>query len=269
MDYFITSDNTKIYYKSSGKDVPIVFIHGFTATHDVFRISENILSRRYKIISYDLRGHGLSNEMKMDISLERLSLDLKELVDYLNLDKINLVGWSLGGSIVLEYIKQFGTAKLSKICLIDMGPKVINDSDWKLGLYHGEYAIENAYEDMELIRSDWIKFSSNFIKTMAPYLNESDLNIALSKVKDNSPDSMYSIWKSLIHKDYRNMLSIIDIPTLLLFGRNSTLYSVETGRYMEKSINSTSFEVFEDCTHLLVLENPIKFNRVLDEFISK
>lgn len=269
MDYFTTSDNTKIYYKSSGKGQPIVFIHGFTATHDVFRIQEKVLSRKYKIITYDLRGHGLSNEINLEINLERLALDLKELLDYLNVDKINLVGWSLGGSIVLEYIKQFTTAKLSTICLVDMSPKAINDADWKLGLYQGNYSIEEANKDLKMIHSDWINFSSKFINAMAPHLNESNLKMALSKSRDNSSDAMYSIWKSLIHKDYRSILSIIDKPTLILIGKNSTLYSIETGLYIEKNISSSSYEVFENCTHLLVLENPIKFNRVLDDFISK
>ena len=268
MEYFIASDNTKIYYKSSGKGNPIIFVHGFAATYDVFRIPGKVLGKSYNTISYDLRGHGLSNEEDKEVNLERLALDLKELIDYLELNSVKLVGWSLGGSIILEYIKQFKTSKLSKVCLIDISPKIVNDKEWKLGLYHGNYSIEDSIKDLDLIKKDWLRFSNDFIKTMSLNLNESSLDIALLKIRDNSPLVMASIWASLIQKDYRNILSTIDIPTLIIFGEESTLYSREAGKYMNENIIDSKFEVFEGCTHLLVLENPIKLNRVLDSFFK-
>jgi len=53
-----------------------------------------------------------------------------------------------------------------------------------------------------------------------------------------------------------------------MFGGNSTFYSIETAEYLRDNIKNSELITFEDCTHLLVLENPVKFNRVLEEFIS-
>lgn len=267
MEHMVTSDNIKIYYNIKGEGIPIIFIHGFSEDHTCFRIQERVLSKQYKIITYDLRGHGQSNSGNRGLNLKRFALDLKELIDCLQLDQVNLVAWSMGASIIFEYIKSFGLEKLSKICIVDKGPKMINDSNWKLGLYHGKYTREDAEKDLNLIEDNWMGFGERFIKTMAPYFNENQMEIAREKLKKNSPNVMYSMWKSMIEKDYRNVLDKISIPTLIIFAEKSTLYSIELGEYLRDNIRDSKLIVFEDCTHLLVLENPIKFNRVIEEFI--
>lgn len=267
MDFFITKDKAKIYYEVKGEGKPIVFIHGFTEDHNSFRIQQRVLSKKYKIITYDLRGHGISDRVNYGLNLERFTLDLRELIDYLELEDVVLVGWSMGVSIIFEYINIFGLEKISKICIIDKSPKVINDNNWNLGLYHGRYTKEDALKDLELIKNNWVVFADKFVNTMAPYFNEKQYKIAMEKMKSNSPHVMYSIWESMIEKDYRTILDRITVPTLILFGEKSTLYSVEVGEYLNQKIISSKLEIFEDCTHLLVLENPIRLNRVLEEFI--
>ncbi len=268
MGSFITSDNVNIYFESKGEGIPIIFIHGFTEDHNSFRIQQRALSKKYKIISYDLRGHGISDKVEYGLNMERFALDLRELIDYLELEEVVLVGWSMGASIIFEYINKFGVQKISKICIVDKGPKVINDNNWSLGLYHGKYNIEDALKDLFLIKNNWMEFAEKFIKNMAPYFSEKQFNISMDKMKNNSPHIMYSMWESMIEKDYRDVLSKIDIPTLIIFGGKSTFYSIDTGKYLKENIKDSQLIIFEDCTHLLVLENPIRFNRVLDEFIN-
>lgn len=267
MKYMTTSDNIKIHYKVKGEGVPIIFIHGFSENHGAFRIQEKVFSRNHKVITYDLRGHGISDRTDKGLNIERFALDLKELINYLELEKVILVGWSMGGSIIFEYINNYGQENLYKICIIDKSPKTINDDTWKLGLYHGKYTLEDGIRDLELIKNNWMEFAEKFIRTMAPYLNESQFKISMEKMKSNSPHVMYSIWESMINKDHRNILGKITIPTLILFGEKSTLYSIEVGEYLRDNIRNSKLILFKDCTHLLVLENPIKFNKILQEFI--
>lgn len=268
MSNLITKDNVNIYYEIKGDGLPIVFIHGFTEDHNSFRIQQKVLSKKYKVISYDLRGHGISDRVDYGLNLERFALDLRELIDYLGLENIILVGWSMGASVIFEYINIFGIEKLSKICIIDKSPKTINDKTWNLGLYHGRYTIEDALRDLGVIKNNWMEFVQIFINTMAPYFTEKQMEIAMDKMESNSPHVMHSMWKSLIEKDYRFALDKISIPTLIVFGEKSTLYSIEVGEYLHQKIGNSKLEIFKDCTHLLVLENPVKFNRVLEDFIN-
>lgn len=267
MSYMTTSDNANIYYEEKGTGTPVVFIHGFSENHNSFRIQQRVLSKKYKIITYDLRGHGISSRVDYGLNLERYALDLRELINHLEEKNVILVGWSMGASIIFEYINLFGIDEISRICIIDKGPKIINDNTWDLGLYHGEYTMEDAIRDLNLIKNNWIAFAERFIRIMTPYFNENQFGIAMEKIRNNSPHVMYSMWESMIEKDYRNILDKITIPTIILFGEKSTLYSIETGGYLRDNIQNSKLIIFKDCTHLLVLENPIEFNRVLEEFI--
>lgn len=267
MTYFTTSDNAKIYYRIKGKGKPIIFIHGFSEDHNSFRIQQRALSKRFQTITYDLRGHGLSDRVDYGLNLERFALDLKELISLLKLKDVILIGWSMGGSIIFEYIKQFGTKGIEKISLVDISPKTLNDAEWSKGLLHGEYKEEDFKSDLDLIHLNWMDFAERFIQLMSPSFKEKEFSIALENMGRNSPQVMEAMWKSLGEEDYRGVLDKIDVPTLIVFGEKSTFYSMETGKYLKNNIQNSKLVAFENCTHLLVLENPIKFNRVLEEFI--
>lgn len=268
MGFFTTSDNVGLYYETKGEGLPIIFIHGFTEDHNSFKIQQKVLSRGYKIITWDLRGHGISDKVDYGLNMERLAYDLRELIDYLELEEVIVVGWSMGASVIFEYINLFGEEKLCKVCIIDKGPKIINDNNWNLGLYHGQYTVEDSLRDLDLIRDNWMEFTEKFIKNMAPYFSKRQFTISIDKMRKNSSYIMYYMWKAIAEKDYRHILEKISIPTLIIFGEKSTLYSVEVGKYLKENIKNSELTIFENCTHLLVFENPVKFNRVLEEFIN-
>lgn len=268
MSYFKTSDNANIYYEINGEGIPIIFIHGFSESGDVFRIQKRVLSKLYRIITYDIRGHGKSDKVEYGLNMDRASLDLKELINHLGLDKFIVVAWSMGASILFQYIDTFDTEKLQKIIIVDKSPKMINDVDWDLGLYHGEYNMENWQDDLNLLKNNFSEFIKKFTHNMSPNLSEREFEIALVKLEKNIPKVLYEFWKSMGENDYRNTLKKIDIETLLVFGRNSRLYSIDTGEYLKNNIRKSKLEIFYQNGHLLVLENPRKFNKVLEDFIS-
>lgn len=268
MNYFKTTDNSNIYYEVNGDGIPIIFIHGFSESGDVFRIQKRALSKKYKIITYDLRGHGRSSSVEYGLNMKRLSMDLEELMDYLGLNKYMVVAWSMGSSVLFEYINRFGTKRLDKICIVDKSPKMINDETWDLGLYHGSYHIEDFKKDLNLLKEDFSKFSKRFTDKMSPNLGEGEFEIALEKLNKNSPKVLYELWKSMGENDYRNTLEMIDIETLIVFGGKSSLYSIEVGEYLRDNIKKSKLEIFDKNGHLLVLENPRRFNEVLVEFVD-
>lgn len=268
MEYIIKKDNARIYYKIDGEGDPILLVHGFAASHSVFRVSQKILSSDYMVISYDLRGHGRSSWSEERIDMETLSYDLKYLIDKLKLKNVVLVGWSLGGAVIFDYIKQFGCENLKKICLIDTNPKLINDLEWNLGLYHGKYDAEEALKDLSEMSFDWNNFSEGFIKRMSPLLDGENLKIAVNSLSKNNHIYMQQIWESVINKDYRNILSKIHVPTLIITGGESTLFDENVGIYLNNNIKSSKLVVFKEQGHLLVQESPAEFSRTLKDFIE-
>lgn len=268
MSCFNTSDNVNIYYEVNGEGIPIICIHGFSESGDVFRIQKRALAKKYKIITYDIRGHGRSDIVEYGLNMDRLSLDLEELIVHLGFSKVIVVAWSMGASILFQYINKIGTGKLEKICIVDKSPKIINDDNWELGLYHGKYNIEDLKEDLNLLRYDFHEFSKKFTSSMSSSLSDREFQIACKKMERNSPKVLYKLWQSMCESDYRDTLEKISIETLIVFGGKSKLYSRETGEYLRDNIKNSTLEIFEENGHLLVLENPRKFNKILESFIA-
>ena len=267
MNYYITSDNTKIYYNLQGHGKPIIFIHGYAASMGVFRIPQKILSKEYLALSCDLRGHGMSRVSMVEVNLDILAGDLYELLTHLKLTDVTVVGWSMGGSVIFEYISKYGCENLERIVLVDTGPKLVNTHDWKLGLYNGIYDEEDAKVALDLMMESWSGYSENFMKNMAPNLDEKQLRIAVASMEENVPKHMISMWKDLVSKDYRNILEEISVPTMIIMGGKSNLYSRATGEYLKENIKNSNLLIFEECGHLLVQENPTGFSRAIKNFI--
>ncbi len=267
MNYYITSDNTKIYYNLQGHGKPIIFIHGYAASMGVFRIPQKILSKEYLALSCDLRGHGMSRVSMVEVNLDILAGDLYELLTHLKLTDVTVVGWSMGGSVIFEYISKYGCKNIDSIVLVDTGPKVINTKDWRLGLYNGEYNEKYAKSDLNKMMNSWDDFSKNFMSKMAPFLDDKQLEVAIKSMADNEYMHMKRIWKDLVSKDYRNILEEISVPTMIIMGGKSNLYSRATGEYLKENIKNSNLLIFAECGHLLVQENPTGFSRAIKNFM--
>lgn len=273
MPYFITSDSCRIYYEEHGSGKPLIFIHGWACNHRFFKYQTGELYDNYRVILYDLRGHGRSDRSEIterNMTLRRLAADLRELIEYLKLDKVNAVGWSMGTSILLSYIRKYKTAHLDKLCFIDMTPKLLNDSEWKLG--HGaSMTLKKNFMFLSAMSADWDAaaerftpncFASDFSR------NEPEYEWVLSEVKDNTPHCMVNSWISMASEDYRRVLPRIEIPVLLAYSGKGLICFPEHGEYMKDHIGDNSrLIIFPECGHCLFLEAPEKFNRELDMFL--
>ena len=74
---------------------------------------------------------------------------------------------------------------------------------------------------------------------------------------------------SHVSNDYRDVLEKITVPTFIIYGQQSTLYSKDTAEYLNSKIQNSKIVPFENCTHMLVLENPKKLSETIAELASK
>ena len=81
MPYYVTNDNVKIYYEVKSNGKPLILIHGYSGNRHFFRKQTPVLVHKYKVIYYDLRGHGDSDKPEHGLYIERFAQDLKELID--------------------------------------------------------------------------------------------------------------------------------------------------------------------------------------------
>lgn len=267
MAYILTSDKIKLEYSSRGEGTPIVLIHGFGGEGSSFRVIDKILSKSFNTIEVDLRGHGRS-DTSSDITIDILAKDIKALVDKLEIKKPVLVGWSMGGAVVMEYVKQFGEINIGGLILIETSPMVLDEEGWRGTLLRGNYSREQFTKDLRVMELDWMSFAESFVRDMSPKLDESSLKLAIERLSGNRPEVMSSVWKSLMSKDYRSILPSIDIPVLVVNGSDSTFYDPESGKDIASMMSNASFELIKNAGHLVVMEKPVELSKLITGFIN-
>lgn len=106
-DRFFDSGGVRIRYVDHGAGAPVVLVHGFTASIERSWIDTGLLpdlARDYRVIAFDLRGHGKSDKPHDPKAYEDLAADVIRLMDHLELQQAHLVGYSLGGIILAKLL---------------------------------------------------------------------------------------------------------------------------------------------------------------------
>jgi len=147
MEFFKTNDGISLAYRDVGsKQSPsLILIHGFTGSSEVFKRNIPVLSKSYRVIAYDLRGHGKSDKPKSGYHVSRLAVDLKNLIDHLGLDKdVKAIGTSLGCAVLWSYSELFTTTPFSHMVFVDQAPMQNYACDGSWGPTHGNRGCNSA-----------------------------------------------------------------------------------------------------------------------------
>ncbi len=99
--------NTTIRFEDIGQGEPIVLLHGFLESLDVWDEFAEELARDFRVISIDLPGHGRTGIVDFVHTMDIMAEAVKEVLDYLGLHKILLVGHSMGGYVSLQFLKDY------------------------------------------------------------------------------------------------------------------------------------------------------------------
>jgi len=272
MPYYVTSDNTKLYYEEKGDGKPILFIHGWSCSTASFEPVVSILKKSYHCISYDHRGHGASSFTQGGYTVDQLARDLNELILFLGIEKVNLVGHSMGASTIYSYVDQFGCEKINKIVLLDMSPKLLNDETWHKGLLRGQYFIDDLMSDLSLMSQDMSLFMWRFWRLVNPKFaalpETMKASVAPGLIGENHPHTLICLWHSILYSDYREALKKISVPTL--YGLpDYPLYDEATAEYIQTNIDApVEIILFEKSTHMIQEEHPQKTAYIMDQFIK-
>ncbi len=269
MSYFKLKNGEKLYYEDTGNgENTIVMLHGWTSSHFVYTEPVNILQEKARCIIYDQRGHsGSKSANKERATMETLAQDLNEIITGLDLKNVTLVGWSMGACVVLNYVNLFGCNALKQIVICDMPPKQMNDDNWKLGLYKGEY----TQKDRELDESKVAFYQyKKFILATAPSLQNLPRILLsrelLKRLLKCDIGVISSLANSMKDQDNRSIIKKITVPLRYFYPTPGSLFSPKIEKWYRSNAECDFKSVeFQNCTHMLIAENP----RLFAEEISK
>jgi pimeloyl-ACP methyl ester carboxylesterase len=203
-----------------------------------------------------------------------MARDLQNLLDHFRLEKIVAVGHSMGALTLWQYIRDFGTKRLEKLCFIDQSPKLLTEPGWEHGIY-GDFGADKALELMRNLEED---FAEGVLKLTAFGLNEratekylagaSGWERSRAALRAQDPSPLISCWESLTAADYRDVLQKIDVPSMLVYGGCSNFYRTETAHYVANRIPNSILHIYEDTDHSPHQWQRERFARELMSFID-
>ncbi|ENQ3106880.1 alpha/beta hydrolase [Bacillus cereus] len=263
MSYIKLDNDVNIYYEGQG--TPIIFVHGVWMSSRFFHKQLPYFSENYRAISLDLRGHGRSSHVQSGHTIANYARDLHAFIEKLSLEKVVLVGWSMGAFVVWEYLKQFGESNVKASVIVDELASDFKWVDFPIGAFDFP-ALIHIMREIQMNRVDFLK---EFISLMFKNpLSEDDFEWILKEVT-TIPESIASAIlfdQSVV--DYRDYLDQIIIPTLLCFGREEKLIPVAAGEHLHKHLQDSQLITFEDSCHCPFLEEADRFNKIVDTFIQ-
>ncbi|AKD53891.1 alpha/beta fold hydrolase [Spirosoma radiotolerans] len=119
MSKITVSDGTEIYYKDWGTGQPLVFHHGWPLSSDDWDAqSMFFVSRGFRVIAHDRRGHGRSSQTSEGHNMDTYVADVAELMAFLDIKDAIHIGHSTGGGEVIRYVARHGQGRVAKAVLI-------------------------------------------------------------------------------------------------------------------------------------------------------
>lgn len=257
--------NKGIHYQDLGdpRKLPIILIHGMTFDHTMWNPQIKILKENYRVIAYDMRGHGLSHVGDGQYTYKMFVNDLIDLMDHLNIEKAVLCGLSMGGALALRTYEMYPHRIMALIICDSRSEADSNDTkEWR----------ENS---IELIKNKQLTtFTNDFLgSTFAmdsfkthPEAVEFIRNIVLS----TSPLTLCGVLLAQAARtDMTHVLPQINIPSLIMVGENDNFTPLTSSQMMNEKIVDSELKIIPKAGHITNLENTPEFNKNLTEFLKK
>ncbi|MDD5298672.1 MAG: alpha/beta hydrolase [Rhodocyclaceae bacterium] len=275
MGTFTADDGERLHLHISGSGSPLILLHGWTSSHAVWTPLLKGLTQAHRIFRPDARGHGghgLTATQTPDVA--RLARDILNLLDHYGLERAAVVGHSMGALTLWQFIRDHGSERLSRLCIIDQSPKLLTDPDWPHGIY-GDFDATRSARLIEELEEDFaeavLRLIAHGLNTKARQGYERDgtgWQQSRRNLRRLDPVPLIAIWKSLVAADYRDVLPKIAVPTLLSWGAESNFYPLATARYLLSHIPRASLSRFDGADHCPQLHQPERFAAELLDFLA-
>jgi pimeloyl-ACP methyl ester carboxylesterase len=255
---------------TGGDGPPLVFVHGLGGRWQNWLLNIPAFMGSHRVIALDLPGFGESQMPQEEISIRGYARILDELLDALGVDTADVVGNSMGGFVAAELALSFDT-RVRRLVLVSAA-----------GL-----SIENRRREPLLAGArlwaagtTWLGARSESVITR-PRARRAGLQIVVRYPEKLSPALAYELvqgtgtpgfipaLEALLEHSYRDQLAKIEVPVLVVWGRNDMLVPRGDAReYVELIGDNARRVMFDDTGHVPMLERPTRFNAVLAEFLA-
>jgi len=271
---FKTTDGATLSYVDEGSGDVLILLHGWSQSAAMFRHQIEHFSKDRRVIVPDFRGHGTSPDVRYGYRIHRLAADIAELIAHENIERADMLGWSMGASVLWGYIDLFGTARLNKLIFVDEPASVMRQpgmSDEDVinagALFDGATMLSIA---AEIIGPNGHAARGAFLDSMVTKTIPQDLKAWL--LAENllvAPKDVAALFVNHCMIDWSEIFARVDRPTLIIGGRVSHV-DARSQEWIHTQVPNSELVIFgedEGGAHFPFIEAPETFNKVVGRFI--
>lgn len=271
--YITLRDGAQMFYRDWGNGQPIVFHHGWPLSGDDW---DNqmlfFLSKGYRVIAHDRRGHGRSSQTAEGNDMDTYATDLAELAAHLDLRNAVHIGHSTGGGEVARYVAQHGAGRVAKAVLIGAVPPIMvrtekNPGGLPLKVFEGfreALAANRANFYREVAAGPFYGFNRPGAK-----VSEAVIDNWWRQGMNGSAKAHYDCIKAFAETDFTGDLKRIAVPTLVLHGEDDQVVPIDdSARLSIKLLKHGTLKTYPGLPHGMCTTHADTINADLLAFIE-
>jgi pimeloyl-ACP methyl ester carboxylesterase len=254
-----TKSSSGTFYAYNKKDtIPIVFIHGVGLTHEIWQPQLDYF-KNYTTLSYDILGHGNTPLEKDQLSFDDFSDQLIHLLDELKINKIHLVGFSIGSLIARNFAIRFNS-KLQSLTLLC---SIFKRSDEQQKIVNERFA--QAKKDLKLSKQALKRwFSDKYLEE-----NPDTYEKITSILSANNMSNFLKVYELFVFHKNDEKFDKIKTNTLIMTGEHDPGSTVKMSEELSKVIAGSELKIIKNGKHLCGIECANEVNLAIKNFIDK
>ncbi|HEY8950611.1 MAG TPA: alpha/beta hydrolase [Rhizomicrobium sp.] len=262
-----TADDVTLFSKDWGEGKPLVFVHSWAVTNAIWQYQHTcFLDKGYRVVAYDRRGHGRSEEPSSGYDIDMLADDLAAVLTAHQVRDAVLIGHSMGCNEILRYLARHGSSRVSKIALVaPTTPCLLKRPDNPDGLDAAMFdAMRGAW------RRDFPKWlADNARPFFMPETPQAMVDWGIGMIAQTPLPVAIACNKTIVENDFRADCRDVSVPTLIVQGTVDASAPLPlTGKRTAELIPGSAFIIYENAPHGLMLTHMDKLNADLEAFVK-
>jgi pimeloyl-ACP methyl ester carboxylesterase len=262
----------RVNYVEMGEGPPLLFVHGLSGAWQNFLENIPHFARTHRVVALDLPGFGSSPMPPWEISIPAYGRFLRDFCERLEIDRCSLVGNSMGGFIATE-VAISDPERVDDLVLVSAA-----GITWararrepaamiaRVGRAAAPFFLRFHRHGITRPRVRRGYFQGVFFDPDALRREMLWENIVPALRSPGYYDAMTTLWGY----DIRDRLEEIEVPTLIVWGRHDRVVPVPAALSYKKRIgDNAELVIFDRCGHVPQIERPVRFNRVVEEFLKR
>ncbi|HSZ24648.1 MAG TPA: alpha/beta hydrolase [Cytophagaceae bacterium] len=249
-------------YTDSGYGFPLVLIHGFCESKELWKYCEKELSIHFRVIAPDLPGFGESRLEQEEVSMEYFAEEIRMLLDSLKIEKCVMVGHSLGGYVALAFAEQYGNYLTG------------------LGLFHSTAFADSAEKKesrnktiLFIQKYGVAMFAESFVPPLFSLRNRERVNQEIKELIQTasvtSASAVIETTKAMRdRRDRSEVLRKVNIPVLFVVGKLDGSVSLEKSLEQCHLPKHSIVHFLEGVGHMGMIENKLESSKILINFAT-